>query len=112
LVDARTKAEVQRIEAQARATTRQLDAQAQVEAMRQSAQADADIQRIKTEAEVSALREREQAAQAYTLYPSLLRLIELETLRELGRNGNARLYINFEGFDSANGDAQLEDSAE
>jgi regulator of protease activity HflC (stomatin/prohibitin superfamily) len=112
LVDARTKAEVQRIEAQAKATTRQLEAQAQVEALRQSAQADADVQRIKTEAEVSALREREQAAQAYTLYPSLLRLIELETLRDLGRNGNARLYIKFDGRDGAQAEGQIEAGAE
>jgi hypothetical protein len=30
-------------------------------------------------------------------HPALLRLSELETLREPSRNANARLYINFEG---------------
>ncbi len=96
LVEARTKAEVQQIDAQAKATVRQLDAQAQAEAQRQGATAEAEVQRIKTEAEIHALREREQAAQAYTEYPSLLRLNELETLRELARTANARIYVNFD----------------
>lgn len=96
LVDARTKAEVQRIEAQAKNETRRLDSEAQATAQRQSAQTEADIQRLKTEAEIRDLRERQQAAQAYTDHPALLRLTELETLRELARTANARIYVNFD----------------
>lgn len=97
LVEARTKAEVQQIEAQARAASRRLDAEAQAEAQRAAAQAQAEAQRIATEAEIRDLRERAQVAALYAQYPALLRLTELETLRDLSRNASARLYVNFEG---------------
>ena len=96
LVDARTKAETQRIEAQARAEIRKTEAESQAEAQRLAAQAEAEAQRIATDAEIAALRVREQAAAAYSAHPALLRLHELETLRELGRTANARIYINFD----------------
>lgn len=107
LVEARTKAEVQRIEAQARAEAQQLELEAKAEAGRVAARMEADVQRVKTEAEVQALRQREEAARAYTSHPALLRLQELETLRELGKNGNARIYIGFEKH--FNGNSTLED---
>ncbi len=97
LVEARTKAEVQQIEAQARAASRRLDAEAQAAAQRAAAQAQAEAQRIATEAEIRDLRERAQVAALYAQYPALLRLTELETLRDLSRNASARLYVNFEG---------------
>lgn len=97
LVEARTKAEVQQIEAQAKAASRRVEAEAQAEAQRAAAEAQAEVQRIATEAEIRALREREQAAAIYVQHPALLRLTELETLRDLSRSANARLYINFEG---------------
>jgi len=96
LVDARTKAETQRIEAQARAEIRKTEAESQAEAQRLAAQAEAEAQRIATDAEIAALRVREQAAAAYSAHPALLRLQELETLRQLGRTANARIYINFD----------------
>jgi hypothetical protein len=34
--------------------------------------------------------------QAYSMHPALLRLQELETLRELSQVANARIYIGFE----------------
>jgi hypothetical protein len=61
-----------------------------------SAETGAAVLRIETEAELHALRERERAAPAYTSHPALLRLRELETLGELARSGNARLYIDFD----------------
>ncbi len=107
LVEARTKAEVQQIEAQAKAASRRVEAEAQAEAQRAAAQAQAEVQRIATESEIRALREREQAAAIYTTHPALLRLTELETLRDLSRSANARLYINFEGAKRAEkGDEQ------
>jgi hypothetical protein len=54
------------------------------------------VQRIRTGADILALREREQAAAAYTSHPALLRLRELETLHELARSANARIYIGFD----------------
>lgn len=35
-------------------------------------------------------------AEAYANHPALLRLRELETLSELARNANARLYVGFD----------------
>ena len=96
LVEARTKADVQKIESQATAEAQRLEAEAQANARRLAAQGDAEVQRLQTEAEIRRLQERERNAQAYAKHPALLRMLELETLRELGRNGNARIYIGFE----------------
>jgi len=96
LVEARTKSEVQRIEAQVKAENQRVEAEAQATATRLQAQAAAEAQRVTTEAEVEALHQREQAAKAYKTHPALLRLQELETLRELARTANARIYIGFD----------------
>jgi len=96
LVEARTKSEVQRIEAQVKAENQRVEAEAQATAMRLQAQAAAEAQRVTTEADVEALQQREQAAKAYKAHPALLRLQELETLRELARTANARIYIGFD----------------
>ncbi|NWF69277.1 MAG: slipin family protein [Chloroflexi bacterium] len=96
LVEARTRAETQRIDAQARAAVRDLEAEAQARALQQSAQADAEAQRIKTQAEIESLRQRQQAAQAYSEHPALLRILELHTLAELARTANARIYVSFD----------------
>lgn len=93
-IEARTRAELQRIEAQTKAETQRLESQSAAEARRVAAQADAEAQSLRAAAEVQALRTQEEAAQAFTAHPALLRLRELETLRELGRNANARLYID------------------
>ena len=86
LVEARTKAETQRIEAVAKAETRRMEAAADVERQRLAAEADAEAERIRTAAEVEAARQREQVAQIFATSPALLRLRELETLRELVRS--------------------------
>jgi regulator of protease activity HflC (stomatin/prohibitin superfamily) len=97
LVEARTRAEVQQIDAQARTETHRLEAASRAEAERQAAQSEAEVQQIKTLADIRALREREQAAEAYTQHPALLRLLELETLRDLAHTANARIYVDFNG---------------
>lgn len=96
MVEARTKAEVQKIDAQTRATNQQLEAETAANAKLLVAQAEAEALKIKTEADVKALQDREQAAQAYSTYPALLRLRELETLSDLSRTANARIYIGFD----------------
>ena len=96
LVEARTRAEVQRIDAEARAETARLKATADADAKRQAANADAAVQQINTQADLNALRERADAAGVFVDHPALLRLLELDTLREMAGNGNARLYINFD----------------
>jgi regulator of protease activity HflC (stomatin/prohibitin superfamily) len=102
LVEARTKSEVQRIEAQVRAEGQRVEAEAQAAASRLKSQAEAEAQKVKTEVEIEALRQREAAAEAYKVHPALLRLQELETLRELARVANARIYIGFDKY-STNG---------
>jgi regulator of protease activity HflC (stomatin/prohibitin superfamily) len=108
LVEARTKAEVQRIEAQAKAEAQKLEGAARAESAKLAAQSEAEIQGLKTEAEVKALRERELAAKAYTTHPALLRLQELETLRELAHTATARLYIGFDKHISVDGHEEKE----
>jgi regulator of protease activity HflC (stomatin/prohibitin superfamily) len=107
LVEARTKAETQLLEAQSRIETQRLDAEANAAAQKLLAESQAESQRIQTEADILALRERAQAAEAYTSHPALLRLRELDTLRELARTANARIYIGFDKhMPAANGDSE------
>jgi regulator of protease activity HflC (stomatin/prohibitin superfamily) len=96
LVEARTKAEVQRIDAEARADARLREAGADAESRRLAAEADAQAQGLRTAADVESLRRREAGARAYSTHPALLRLAELEALRELARSASARIYIGFD----------------
>lgn len=108
LVEARTKSEVQKIESQAKAEAQKLEAEARATAQRMAAQSDSEVQRLETDDEIRRLQERERTARAYSQHPALLRMLELETLRELGRNGNARIYIGFEKHMSSNGSAEAD----
>ena len=105
LVEARTRAEVQQIDATARAETQRLEVNARIEGMRRAAESEAEVQHIKTEADIRALTEQADAATFYEQHPALLRLLELETLRTMSQNANARIYINFDsdqGRDAVN----------
>jgi regulator of protease activity HflC (stomatin/prohibitin superfamily) len=95
LVEARTKAEVQKIEAQAKADAQRLQAQTEAEVALTNARSAADATRLAVQAEMEALEERRKMASAYSEHPALLRLEELTTLRQLARNANARLYLDF-----------------
>jgi regulator of protease activity HflC (stomatin/prohibitin superfamily) len=96
LVEARTNAEVRRLEAEAQIKARVSEAEALTRAQKIAAQGQADAERIKGEAEIAVLRQRESAAAAYATHPSLLRVLELETLRDLSRSANARIYVDFD----------------
>jgi regulator of protease activity HflC (stomatin/prohibitin superfamily) len=95
LVEARTRAEVQRIDAQTKADAGRVQAQAEADGVRVRAEADAGAVRVKVQAEREAVEERSKAAAAFTTHPALLRLEELTALKELGRNANARIYLDF-----------------
>jgi regulator of protease activity HflC (stomatin/prohibitin superfamily) len=95
LVEARTKAEVQKIEAQTKMDAQRLQAQAEADAALLKARSAAEATRLAVEAEMQALQERQKMAGAYSSHPALLRLEELTTLRDLARNANARLYLDF-----------------
>ena len=103
LVEARTKADVQKIESQTKAEAQRTEAESKAAGQRLAAQAEAEVQRLQTEAEIRRLQERERTATAYAEHPALLRMLELETLRDLGRNGNARIYIGFDKHADGNG---------
>ena len=51
--------------------------------------------RLTVAAEMEALEKRSQQAASYDTHPALLRLEELAALREMARNANARLYLDF-----------------
>ncbi|HEX5218285.1 MAG TPA: slipin family protein [Verrucomicrobiae bacterium] len=106
LVEARTKADVQKIESQSKADAQRQEAEARAHAERLAAQNQAEVQRLQTEAEIKRLQERANTAQAYAKHPALLRMLELETLRELGENANARIYIGFDKHAMAGGDKE------
>ncbi len=95
LVEARTKAEVQKIEAQTKMEAQRLQAQTEAEAALSKARSAAEATRLTVQAEVQALEERQKMASAYSTHPALLRLEELAALRDLARNANARLYLDF-----------------
>jgi regulator of protease activity HflC (stomatin/prohibitin superfamily) len=93
LVEARTKAEVEEIQAKTRAEAKRRDAEAEAVARRLQLEAEAEAARLKSENETRALVERQKAAEALEQHPGLLRLAELEALRELAHNANARVYL-------------------
>jgi regulator of protease activity HflC (stomatin/prohibitin superfamily) len=103
LVEARTKAEVQKIEAQAKMEAQRLQAETDAEAALFKARSAAEATRLAVQAEMQALEERQKKAGAYSTHPALLRLEELTTLRELARNANARLYLDFKEKPGADG---------
>jgi regulator of protease activity HflC (stomatin/prohibitin superfamily) len=96
LVEARTKAQTQQIEAQAKAEMRKIDAEAQAAAHRLQAEAESDSERLRVERELLALKQSQDAASALAASPALLRLRELEALKELAKSSNARIYIGFD----------------
>ena len=82
LVDAKTRAEVEAIQAKSRA-----------ESIRSDAEVQAIADKAKAESESLVFAERLKQAQAYENHPALLKVAELETLQVLGRNANAQLQI-------------------
>jgi len=95
LVEARARADVMRIDAQTKADAARVQAGADADAVRTRADADAAATRVKVLAEREAVEERSKAAAAFAQFPALMRLEELTALRDLGRNANARLYLDF-----------------
>jgi regulator of protease activity HflC (stomatin/prohibitin superfamily) len=96
LVEARTKAEVQRIEAQTRAEAKRVESEAESQSHRLREEVDAEVARVRAAAELRAVQERQKIGTILRENPELLRLEELQTLRELAQNANARIYIGFD----------------
>jgi regulator of protease activity HflC (stomatin/prohibitin superfamily) len=106
LVEARTKAQTQQIEAEAKAEIARLEAEAQAKALRLRVEAAAASEKVRMEAEIATLQQTEQVAQTYSSHPALLRLRELEALKDLAQLSNARIYVN---FNKRNGHGQDDD---
>lgn len=117
LVESRTSAEQQKIAAEAKAHIKRIEAEVTVETEAKTAtalassrvkeaQADADALSIRTGSEVKALREQAQAAEAYAQHPALVRLRELQTLIEVGKNANARIFIGFDKHSDLSADTK------
>jgi regulator of protease activity HflC (stomatin/prohibitin superfamily) len=105
LVEARTCAEVESIQTESRAENTRREAEAEAEASLVRKQAEANALQAHAEAEARAYNQRAQTATVLQQHPALLRMAELETLRALARNANARLYLGFDrnglGFEGA-----------
>ena len=102
LVDARTRAEVERIQAETQAMVQQKKAEVEAESMKLQLIAEAEAEKAKAQLEAEAFQQRQQTGQILNENPSLLRLEEFKTLIEMGRNGNARIYLGLDrnGLDS------------
>jgi regulator of protease activity HflC (stomatin/prohibitin superfamily) len=96
LVEARTRAQAQQIEATAKSETNRIEAESRAHAHALAARSEAEARRVRTEAEVASLTRSAEAAQAYAAHPALLRLQELDALKDLARSANARIYIGFD----------------
>jgi len=96
LVDARTKAEVEEIQAKSRAESRRHDAETEARIDLLKRKNAAEGVRLHAEAETQAYQARVQAAEILEKHPALLKLAELETLQAMAQNSNARLYLNLD----------------
>lgn len=95
LVEARTRSEVERIQAASHADALRHTAEAEAEARQVRERSEAEAAATRADAEAKTYELRRQAAQILDAHPALLRLEELEALRDLARNGNARIYLGF-----------------
>ena len=93
LVEARTRAQTQQIAAEAQAEISRIEAEALAQTSRLQSEAEAAARKIRNEADLAALRDSEQSAKAYAAHPALLRLRELETLKELSGSANVKIYV-------------------
>lgn len=93
LVEARTRAQVEEIQAKSRAENVRREAEAAADARRVAQHAEAEATRSQAEAEAQACAQRAKAAEVLEQHPALLRMAELEALRDLAKNANARLYL-------------------
>lgn len=102
LVQARTQAEVERIQSETKAQISRITASADTDIDRQRRDMERDATRQSAEAEAQIFAQRRQAAELLEQHPMLLKLLELESLRDLAKNANARIYV---GFDRPTGDS-------
>jgi regulator of protease activity HflC (stomatin/prohibitin superfamily) len=107
LVEARSKAEIQLLEANTNSQKSIIEAEMRAKMSEITAASDARTLQIRTEAELKAqqdkaeaesalLSKKQESAVLLQRFPELLKEQELETLRDLAKNANARIYVGFE----------------
>ena len=101
LVQARTQAEVERIQSEADAQIRRNSAAAETEVERQRRDMEREAARQTAEVEAEVFAQRQQAAELLEQHPALLKLLELESLRDLAQSSNARIYVGLDRPDGA-----------
>ena len=101
-------AQAQLVEARTRAQTQQIAAEAQADISRVEAEANAQTPRLQSEAEAAATenpqrgracgtpRQRGIRESLFRASGALLRLRELETLKDLSTSANVRIYVGFD----------------
>lgn len=102
LVQARTQAEVERIQAEAQAQIHRTTAAAETDVNRQRLDMERDAARQTAESESQIFAQRQKAAELLEQHPTLLKLLELESIRDMAKNANARIYV---GFDRPTGES-------
>ncbi|MCA9053525.1 MAG: hypothetical protein KDA75_06795 [Planctomycetaceae bacterium] len=102
LVQARTQAEVERIQSETQAEIHKIKSAAETEVDRARRDMEREAARQTAEAEAQIFAQRQQAAELLEQHPSLLKLLEIESLRDLAGSANARIYV---GFDRPTGDS-------
>ena len=95
LIEARSKADVDRLDAETKAEARRVQAEAYAEETRLHAEAAAQAKQAQTDALVRDLEERLRVLAGAGDQGGLLRVLELDALRDLAQTASARLYFNF-----------------
>ena len=93
LVEARTRAEVDRIEAESRSANRIREAQSQAEADKFHQIAQAEVAQAKSKLDVELFARQADRGKLLEQIPALLRLEELKALTQLAENANAQIYF-------------------
>lgn len=93
LVQARTQAEVERIQSENQAQMRRISAGTETEIERQRGEMEQAAAERTAAAEARIFAQRQQAAELVEKHPILIKLLEIESLQELARNSNARIYV-------------------
>ena len=98
LIEAKTNSEKEIIETQMKAKMHEIMAESDARAFQVKTAAEIKAERERTEAEIAAMKQKEQATEMMHKFPELLRLKELEALKELAKSAQARIYIGFDKY--------------
>lgn len=96
LVQAKTQAEVERIQGEAKSQIERSQAEAEIEIERMRREMQRDASRQTAELENQMLQQRQAVAELLDRHPQMLKLIQLESYREIAKSSNARVYLGID----------------